>query len=234
MMSWLAAVLFLVATMGFATEETLREQLQTRKAASKAKSAPEQTEMFERGVTDVKNSGVLESAKKTGDIAPGFKLMDATGKQAALVDFLKNGPVVLTWYRGGWCPYCNLALHAMQEHLAEIKAAGAALVAISPEQPDSSLTTVERHSLEFAVLSDLHNKVARDYGIVFTLPDYLQPIYDNNLKLSEYNLDKSMELPLAATYIIGTDGLIKWHYLNGDYRERAEPADIVAALNELK
>jgi peroxiredoxin len=141
--------------------------------------------------------------------------------------------VILTWYRGGWCPYCNITLHYLQEYLPQFQAAGANLLALTPELPDSSLNTSEKHSLKFAVLSDLHNGVAKEYGIVFTLIEEVATAYQNGFGLHEYNGDESNELPLSATYIIDQDGIVRWAFLDKDYRNRAEPADILVALKGL-
>ena len=108
-------------------------------------------------------------ALKQGDKVKDFTLKNAKGEEVNLSVLLKKGPVVLTWYRGGWCPYCNLALKQLQEELAQIKEQGAMLVALTPELPDHSLTTQEKNALEFEVLTDLHNEVARSYGLVFKL-----------------------------------------------------------------
>ena len=140
----------------------------------------------------------------------------------------------MTFYRGGWCPYCNLTLARLQKELPKFKAAGATLIALSPERPDSSLTTADKNELEFEILSDAGNGVARAYGVVFTLTNDVARSYQEGFGLHEYNGDASNELPLAATYVIGTDGVITYAFLHADYRERAEPRDILAALSRTK
>ena len=140
---------------------------------------------------------------------------------------------MLTWYRGGWCPYCNLTLRALQQALPEIKAQGATLLTLTPEVPDESLSTAEKNELEFEVLSDVHNKVGKLYGVVFKLEENVAQAYQNGFNLHAYNGDDSDELPMGATYIIGTNGIIKWAFLDADYRNRAEPSDIVNELKKL-
>ena len=168
------------------------------------------------------------------DQAPNFVLPDATGNSVELRTLLQHGPVVLTFYRGGWCPYCNIELRALQSALPQIRGHHATLVAVSPQTPDQSLSTAEKNELEFPVLSDSGNKVAREYGIVFTLPEALRPIYENfGIELPAHNGDESFDLPVPATYVIDGEGKVRYAFVNADYRQRAEPSDIVAALAEL-
>jgi peroxiredoxin len=163
-------------------------------------------------------SNLLTYALQVGDVAENFTLGNASGKKVTLYDALKNGPVILMWYRGGWCPYCNMTLHHMQKALPEFKKYGAHLLALSPEVPDSSITTKEKNKLEFEVLSDLDNTVARKYKVVYKLTDDVAAGYEASFGLSTYNGNKSAELPLAATSIIGRDHVIKYAFLNVDYR----------------
>jgi peroxiredoxin len=176
----------------------------------------------------------LEAAHQVGDTAPDFTLNNATGQPVRLYEVLKNGPVILTWYRGGWCPYCNLTLHRLQEELPNFRAAGASLVALTPELPDSSMSTTEKHALEFDILSDPGNTVARAFGVVFQLTPEVAARYQESFDLHAYNGDASNELPLAATYVIGTDGVITYAFLHPDYRNRAEPRDILTAVQRLR
>ncbi len=211
----------------------LAAQLDEMAEGAKSRLPAEMLETFEQGVRDVASSGALESAMKVGDVAPGFELPSATGESVSLASLLGTGPVVLMWYRGGWCPYCNLALGAMQERLADIEGAGATLVAISPELPDRSLTTKEKGELAFPVLSDTKSEVAKAYGVAYTLPEVIQPAY-SRLNLPERNGDDSLLLPLAATYVIDRDGVIRWAFVDADYKKRAEPQDVIDALQALK
>jgi peroxiredoxin len=138
---------------------------------------------------------------------------------------------VIAFYRGGWCPYCNLELRALQQALASIQGTGATLVAISPETPDNSLTTQEKNELEFQVLSDRDNQVAREFGLVFRLPASLLPIYEDfGIDLIAHNGNNHFELPIPATYVVRQDGTVKYAFANVDYTKRAEPSEIVNAL----
>ena len=199
-----------------------------------AKFTDEKKQVYADGISSVANSGVLEKALNVEDKAHNFTLKNALNESVTLYDELKNGPVVLTWYRGGWCPYCNITLHALQEKLPEFKNEGATLLALTPELPDNSLSTSEKNNLEFAVLSDLKNTIGKEYGVVYTLTDDVATIYNAGFGLNNVNGDTSNELPLAATYVIDTNGIITYAFLDADYTVRAEPSEILAALQKLK
>lgn len=213
---------------------TLASALELRKVNFNEKADSTTKKKYKEGLDAVINSGILESAKNIGDIAPNFTLKNALGENVSLKNYLDKGPVVLIWYRGGWCPYCNLTLHYLQEELPNFKAEGANLLALTPELPDESINTSEKHDLEFEVLSDIHNKIAKEYGVVFKLTEDVAKKYNETFKLNLHNGDTSNELPLAATYIINTDGKIEYAFLDADYRNRAEPSEITEFLKKMK
>ena len=217
-----------MATQG----SSLKAKLEERKSSFNAKAPDDVKRTYADGIRAVVESGVVQQAKQLGDRAPDFELTNAAGQPVRLSDYLQRGPVVLTWYRGGWCPYCNLTLNALQAALPDIKAQGANLLALTPELPDQSMSTAEKHALDFEVLSDIGSDVAREYGIVYKLTDDVAATYEENFGLSATNGDDSNELPLAATYIISPEGEITYAFLDADYRNRAEPSDIVAALKK--
>jgi peroxiredoxin len=158
-------------------------------------------------------------------------LPDASGKLVTLANLLERGPVVLTFYRGGWCPYCNIALRGLQSRLSQIKQLGAALVAISPELPDQSLTTQEKLALAFDVLSDPDNTTARRFGLVYRVSDAArQKLLALGRDLVAHNGTDTWELPITATYIIDQSGVIVFDHLDADYRNRLDPTSIVEAL----
>jgi len=175
-----------------------------------------------------------EKALKVGEKAPMFELTNSVNKNVSLEKLLKKGPIVLVWYRGGWCPYCNLALNNLQEALPQIKKLKAQLVAITPEVPDSSFTTKERNNLKFEVLSDINNQVGRKYGLVYKLSPDVEKMYESKIGLSKYNGNKSAELPMPATYIIDKEGVIRYAFVDADYKKRADPNEVIKALRELK
>jgi peroxiredoxin len=200
-----------------------------------AKQAPaEVVKALVSEIDGVVRSGAGAKAPRVGDTAPSFTLPDAQGKQVSLDSLLKEGPVVITFYRGQWCPYCNLQLRAYQEVFPRIKALGANLVAISPQTPDESLSTAEKRNLEFRVLSDTGNKVARGYGLVWKVPAGLDAIQRGfGVDLTKSNGDASNELPVPGTFVLGADGRITFSYVNADWRDRLEPAEIIRVLESL-
>ncbi|MFF8841154.1 peroxiredoxin-like family protein [Streptomyces sp. NPDC015127] len=191
-------------------------------------------EVMERAGRRLAESGQAERALAVGARAPRFGLPSATGATVTLDGMLATGPVVLTFYRGAWCPYCNIALRALQRHHAEIGARGATLVAVSPQIPDESLSLSEKHELAFDVLSDIGSDTAKQYGLAFDLPDDLAAVYDSiGIELQHSNGGHPRTLPLPATYVIDREGVIRWAFVDTDYTRRAEPADILAALDTL-
>ncbi|MXV13793.1 peroxiredoxin-like family protein [Hufsiella ginkgonis] len=172
---------------------------------------------------------------KAGDSAPMFELPNAVGKRIALEDFLAEGPVIITFYRGVWCPYCNLALSTYQRILKQIKSYGANLFAISPQLPDHSLSTKEKNKLEFEVLSDSHNSVAKQYVQTFINSEAsTSEALKLGVDFSSFNDGDIVELPVPAVYIVSQDGKIAFAKSAGaDYRHRVEPAEILEALKAL-
>ncbi len=208
----------------------LREQNQ----AGRARIPAEKLAVMDAATAALEASGLADGSLAVGAVAPDFVLPDATGGKVALSSLLAKGPVVLAFYRGGWCPYCSLELRTLQARLADITAADAALVAVSPQTPDNSMSTAEKLELAFPVLSDVGNVVARAYGLVFTLPEDLRQVYAGfGLDIPAANGDSTFELPVPATYVIGTDGKVAWRFADADYTKRAEPDDVIAALRSL-
>ncbi len=218
--------------MGNNKEQTLQLKLQAKKADFEKKADANKKRAYKEGLDAVVQSGVTTKAKQIGEKAPNFVLNNALGESVELNDLLKKGKVILTWYRGGWCPYCNMTLHELQQELPHFKANGASLIALTPELPDKSMSTAQKHDLEFEVLSDIGNKIAKAYGVVFRLTDEVAEMYNQSFGMSSYNGDESNELPLAATYIIEQNGEISYAFLDADYRNRAEPAELTTFLKE--
>ncbi|KAI1098341.1 AhpC-TSA-domain-containing protein [Jackrogersella minutella] len=174
---------------------------------------------------DFAKSFDVNGAIQPGQKLPAFSLPDSLNKTISSSDLLAKGPLLITFYRGGWCPYCNIALHGLQAKLADFKAKGVTLVAISPELPDTSLTTAEKEKLEFPVLTDEGNKYARQLGIVFKQPDTLRPVFAKiGNDLLKRNGDDSYEVPVPATILVGRDGTVRNTFVDGDYTKRLEPA----------
>ncbi|MCP5368717.1 MAG: AhpC/TSA family protein [Hyphomicrobiales bacterium] len=212
----------------------LKDELAQQRARGAQRFSDEARAEMMAATKRLAESGLAERAVGVGHTAPRFALPDALGTTVALDDLLAKGPVVMTFYRGTWCPYCNLEVRAFQEVLPQIEDAGASLVAISPQTPDNSLTLVEKHGLGFHVLSDAGNATARDYGLVFVIDNGLRKVYqDKGLDIPGHNGDGSWELPIPATYVIGRDGKVAYAFVDADYTARAEPAEVVDALRAL-
>ena len=181
-------------------------------------------------------SGLTTHALKAGDAVPDFILPDAQGQLVRSHSLLRNGPLVIAFYRGGWCPYCNLHLRGFQRVLPQLKELGAQIVAISPQLPDNSLSTQEKNDLAFPVLSDVGNKVARQFGIVFELSDKLLEFYRQfGHSLDEANGEGGKkELPVPATFLVDRKGVIRQAHVDVDYTRRVDPDDIIVALKNIQ
>ena len=175
---------------------------------------------------------IRNNALQVGDKIENFILPNHLGKNIELADLLDKGPVVVSFYRGAWCPYCNLELKALNDFLPQFKTKSAQLVAISPQLPDQTLTTAQKNELEFDVLSDVGNKVAQQFGLLFTLDKRIQELYTGfGIDFEHTYGDKTYQLPLPATYVINQEGVITYAFLNEDYTLRAEPSDVMSALD---
>ncbi len=213
---------------------SLTTDLQVQKEQFLAKVPAETAQVMGNATEALAESGIVDHSLKTGQQAPAFQLPNATGSTTDLQVLLQSGPVVLSFYRGQWCPYCNLELRALQQIVPEIQSLGASLVAVSPQTPDNSLSTVEKNELTYEVLSDVGNHVAHAYGLVFELPEHLRPIYTSfGIDVPAHNGDSTFELPIAATYVIAADGTIAHAFIDADYTQRLDPEEILAALKNL-
>lgn len=171
---------------------------------------------------------------KTGETAPDFVLPDANGNQVSLSAQLKRGPVVLVFYRGAWCPYCNLHLHALNESLDEIKRHGGQLIAITPQKPDKSAEQFKKKGYSFLVLSDLDSSVMKAYRLHYTLDPKLVEVYKKmGLNVEDFNGAGRNELPVPGTFIIDQQGVVRARHAEIDYKQRMEPEAIIAALSAL-
>ena len=212
----------------------LSTQLKEKQNGFKQQVSSETVEVMAKATADLEASGIVDNSLKVGDTAPDFELPDATGKAVKLSTLLKDGPVVITFYRGQWCPYCNLEIRAFQQLLPDFQQVGAQIVAISPELPTNALSMKEKHELAFPVLSDVGNAIARDYGLVFALAESLRPLNKSfGINIPASNGDDSFELPVPATYVIDSTGTIRYAYAKADYTLRAEPADVLEAVKAL-
>jgi peroxiredoxin len=214
--------------------EMLQQQIEAFQAQLATQLPAEMLSELAKSSADLIQTGIAQQSVKTGEQAPDFTLPDVFGNSVTLSGLLKQGPVVATFYRGEWCPFCNLQLRAYQRILPQIQALGAALVAISPQTPDHSLSTVEKKDLTFSVLSDVGNTVARAYRIVFTLEESIRPLYTTiGSDLPTFNGDASWELPMPATFLVAQDGTVRLAFVSEDYTCFLEPADLLEGLRTL-
>lgn len=217
-------------------DETQSFAVQSRKIREKSlqTASDEVKQKMNRAMQELMASNAGEHAKTTGDNVPLFSLANAHGQQVNIADRLETGPVVLSFYRGGWCPFCNLEFNALQQILPEIQNQGAQLIGISPETPDTTQETVSKHGLKFEVLSDPGNVVSRQFGLIMTVSEEMRPLYLQwGLDIPAANGDDTWELPLPATYVIDTRGKIRASYVNKDYTLRMEPTAILEALQSI-
>ncbi|MEP1444832.1 MAG: peroxiredoxin-like family protein [Paraglaciecola sp.] len=213
--------------------KSLREQT-IAKVEQGRQANPKFMKNVDDAISQARNFQQGANAIDLGQLAPNFELPDPLGNLYSLKDTLKQGPVIVTFYRGSWCPYCNLQLRALQARLVEIHALGAKLMAISPELPDGSMTKSEIHQMDFTVLSDQDAQVASLFGVSWNVPEVLleHMRVDRQLDLETINNGNSRILPIPATFIINPEGIVTWRYVDVDYRTRSEPDDIINALKK--
>jgi peroxiredoxin len=188
-------------------------------------------ETMHRATDELIASGAASHAKKAGDIAPSFSLKDADGNLVNSSQLLKKGSLVVSFYRGMWCPYCNMELQALEAAKPQLEEYGASLVAISPQTAPNSRKSMRQNKLSFPILSDVKGEVSAAFGLRFKLPDYLVELY-KSLKndLPAFNDDPTWSLPMPAGFVIGQDGIILYSEVNPDYTRRPEPEDMIPAL----
>jgi len=214
---------------------SFKEQVDLLREQMKSAAPADILAVFSKEAEDLGLSGVEKNALKPGTVAPLFTLPNATGSLISLTDALSKGNVVLTFYRGLWCPYCNLQLKIYQEILPRIEALGVSLVAVSPNTPDNSLSMKERHALAYEVLSDSDNQIAKQYKIVFSQSDAVAAVGKKvGADIASFNGVDKREIPVPATFIIDRQGIIRFTFAKGDYTKRVEPQTVLDALATLK
>ncbi len=203
--------------------------------AAAKRSPPAMVEAGRKGIEEVAASGILKTALNVGATCPSFTLGDARGVRVSSAELLARGPLVIVFYRGAWCPYCNIYLGRWQRYLPQLAARGATLVAISGEPPDRTAAMVDKTGATFTVLSDPGYAVSRRFGVVYQVPRVVtETMRSRGMDLKAYYGTEKAELPLSATYVVGRDGTITYAFLDADYTRRAEPADVLAALDRSK
>jgi peroxiredoxin len=210
----------------------LQTEFDTFRASWEARVGEQIALLIGGDIENLRATGILDRAAKAGGaFSPTTNLRDAHNRPFDLNALIASKPVILTFYRGGWCPYCNLELRAYQALLSEIHAEGAELVAVSPELPDHSLTTAEKNDVSFTVLSDIGGELASALGIRFTLSEAVRPFYEKaGHALPDRNGDGDWALPMPATFVIQRGGRIAEAFIEPDYRKRLDPQQALAAL----
>jgi peroxiredoxin len=212
---------------------TLAEKLLEIKAGIAQYVRPENQAIHDRAIAELRKCGIEQQVLPAGAKVPEFELGDQNGKLVSSEDLLAKGKLIINFYRGRWDPFCMTELEAWREALPQVEAANASVVAISPQLPRHGAFTADQHKLRFPVLSDIGNKVAREFGIAYDVPEEQKSLYKavfvnlenlNGMKYEEWSL------PLPATYVIGQDGKIEYVFASADYMERAEPAEVLRAL----
>ena len=214
---------------------SLAEILAARRERSVGRLKPEHREKQERHINELRASGAVERALRAGEAAPAFALPNARGELVASADLLARGPLIVSFFRGKWCPYCVAELEALDEIVPELQELGGTLVAISPERPERTAGLIAEKNLRFDILYDAGNAVAERCRVGYTFPQYLLELYRDILKhdLAAYNDDAAWKLPMPARFVIDRNGIVREARVDSDYRRRPEPADSLAVVREL-
>jgi len=230
--------LLVIFNIAFAAEkmtsyqESLDQYMQKSKSSKSPFSADDMAVMEKAAASLAKS--MPDPGIKLGDVAPDFSLSNALGDSVSLKDELKKGPVVLVFYRGAWCPFCNLHLHALQKNLPQFKQLGAQLITVTPQTPDKSAEQIKKDGLPFEVLSDLKSQVMKDYQLYIELPDDLLAVYKKHgLDIEAYNGKGRAVIPVPGTFVINQQGIVVAKQAETDYKKRMEPADIIKALKKI-
>jgi len=215
--------------------KNLQEALNDLRDKNSKAVGKEISTLIKADIQRVADLHILENLPKIGEPLLNFNLPDQNGVFRTLDDLLQEGPLVLTFYRGGWCPYCNLMLRTYQQMIPDLEQNGAHFLAITPELPDASLSTKERLALNFDVLTDQNSEYARQLGIQFTLPKELHEVYLKlGIDITAYSGANTYDLPLAATLVVDTDKTVTYAFADADYTQRAEPRDILRVVESMR
>ncbi|MCH2194835.1 peroxiredoxin-like family protein [Kordia sp.] len=214
---------------------TLQDSLDKLKERIEGGMPPQIVNIMHQATADLEASGIGEGILKVGDKAPEFKLPNQDGNLVSSTELLKNGPLVVTYYRGAWCPYCNTDLGNLKRYTAELQEFNATMISVSPQIPQYNKQITTQQRLNFDLLSDSENNVANEFGLRWEMVDPLKSLYRDSfgISLPNYNGDESWTLPVPARFIIGTDGIIKYAEFSIDYTKRPNPDVLVKALNEI-
>jgi peroxiredoxin len=197
-----------------------------------SKQVPQEVlEIFEKSINDLKTQNIENESIKIGNIVTPFTLLNTQNQLIHSKDILKKGKTILAFYRGSWCPYCNLELRELQNNIAKITDKNATLLAISPQSPDHSKALTENHELTFEVLTDKNNRLAKQLGISFKLQEFALPTYQAiGINLEEFNQNDENTLPIPAVFVIDTNGAVVYKFIDTDYRNRLDIDELIQSL----
>ena len=216
------------------TKMVLQDKLDALKAECLAKTPPKVTLVRQRAVEGLAASGLAERAMHAGEQAPAFQLRDGYGGAFSSREALRRGPIVLVFYRGNWCPYCNIDLRAIEAASHDIRSLGASLVVVSQQTPDNSLETQRRNGLSFASLVDAGGKVAHAFGLRWKFSDELRAVEEaSGMDLAAFNGDPSWTLTMPARYVVAPGGMIEYADISVDYTQRGDPSELIPVLAHL-
>jgi peroxiredoxin len=235
MRTLILALSLILALPSFARELPLSDQLGVVRLRQKKQLPKAAQATIDKSFTDLKKQNVGGTAPKKGDVLPDFTLPKTGGGSVQLSELLKSGPVVVTFYRGSWCPYCAVQLADYQKHLKEIQAAGGQLVAITPEETARSETFAKERGLAFPIAWDKDNAYAKQLSIVYALPTEVRKLHEElgiDLKASQGN--EQWQLPVPATFVVDSGRKVVFAYVDVDYTKRAETRDLISALKAAK
>jgi len=235
MRALLLLLIGVLAAPSFAREVPLSDQLGVVRLRQKKKLPKQAQTTIDTSITDLRKQGIGQGAPKKGDTLPDFTLPKTGGGTVQLSELVKNGPVVVTFYRGSWCPYCVVQLSDYQKHLTEIAGAGGQLVAITPEETARSETFLKEKGFSFPVAWDKDNAYAKQLNIVYALPTEVKKLHEDlgiDLKASQGN--DQWQLPVPATFVVDGNRKVQFVYVDVDYTKRAETRDLLAAVKAAK
>lgn len=231
-MKWMRYLIFVNALL--LGDDNLTTQLEEYNTLFYEEGSKEAIEAVENDLSARKAKHMSKWIPKVGDKAIDFTLMDLNGNTFHLKQELEKSPVVLFWYRGGWCPYCNIQLAYYQQHAQQIQEAGGTLVGIAPEVKAMGEITRKDHEVSFTLLSDNENTIAKKYHIVYTVEHKLLSLMDARFGLDDYYPKHKEELPLTVAYVIDQKGIIQYAFIDDDFRKRADPAELIAVLKRIQ
>jgi len=213
-------------------KKSLKQQTEALYQEYKSQVPAEIMNIIDRATEELVETNIGHTCLQTGDRIPTFSLPDAYGQEVRVDELLAKGPLVVSFYRGGWCTFCNLELKALQDHLEDIRSLGAELIAITPQQPDGTRSTLEELNIGYPILTDADNLVAQQFGLVFEVADELKPVYREafGLDIPKENGNSSYELPVTATYVVDQSRNIVAAFTDPNFVNRFDPSDILAAI----